>query len=92
VTDLFWPTLSTGVVPIRDGPTPPSLGTLWLHLPATWSIALAAIPIALFFYAAAKALLHSEIAPEPVPADVAPASARVPGDEPRPTPELAATR
>ncbi|HEY7975066.1 MAG TPA: hypothetical protein VID72_06970 [Ktedonobacterales bacterium] len=92
LTDLYWPTLSTGIVPVRDGPTPPSLGSLWLHLPATWSLALAAIPLALWFYAAAKALLRRDIAPEVVPVDVAPASARLPGDEPRPAPELAASR
>ncbi len=94
VSDLYWPTLSTGVVPSHNGPTPPSLGTLWLHLPATWSIALAAIPLAFWFYAAARALLAREAPPAPpTEAIAAPtAGASQPDDEPRPTPELAASR
>ena len=94
VTDLYWPIISTGVVPVRDGPTPPNLGTMWLHLPPTWSIALAAIPIALWFYAAAKALLRRDTGrTEDAAAQATPASsATQPGEEPHPTPELAASR
>lgn len=96
VTDLFWPTIHTGVVPARNGPTPPNLGTMWLHLPATWSIALAALPLALWFYAAAKVLLRADqslhVAPADVTVDASTATAHTSGDEPRPTPELATSR
>ncbi len=92
VTDLYWPTLSTGVVPARNGPSVPNLGTLWLHLPTTWSVALAAIPIALWFYAAAKALLRRDLAPEASAEALSVSDASRSGDEPRPTVELAASR
>jgi hypothetical protein len=94
VTDLYWPMLSTGVVPVRDGPTPPNLGNLWLHLPMTWSIALGAIPIALWFYAAAKAMLRRDAHPEASMLEVDPitTSATQSGEKPHPAPELAASR
>lgn len=92
ITDLFWPTISTGVVPARNGPTPPNLGTMWLHLPATWSIALAAIPLALWFYGAAKALLRHTPAAQSQSVASAPMSVSLHGDEPRPAAELAASR
>jgi len=94
VTDLYWPTLSTGVVPARNGPPVPNLGTLWLHIPPTWSVALAAIPLALWFYGAAKALLRREPAPEAeaTAESVTVAGASQPGDQPHPTPEFVGSR
>ena len=92
VTDLYWPTLSTGVVPARNGPAVPSLGTLWLHLPPTWSVALAAIPIALWFYAAARAVLRRDVAPEASTEVVSIPGASRSGDESSPRIELAASR
>ena len=95
VTDLFWPTIATGVVPIRDGPTPATLGSAWLHLPLTWGLLLGAIPIALWFYAAAKALLPRDPEPEAAVESQAsrePLALPFPNDELRPSPELAASR
>lgn len=92
VTDLFWPSLSTGVVPVRDGPTPSTLGAAWLHLPMTWSLLLGAIPIALWFYAAARALLRRDPAMEAASDSATPLALPFSGDEPRPAPELAASR
>ncbi|HEY8326446.1 MAG: hypothetical protein ACHQ1E_11085 [Ktedonobacterales bacterium] len=92
LTDLFWPTISTGFVPIRDGPTPDTLGSAWLHLPLTWSLLLGAIPIALWFYAAARALLRRDPGPEVATQSDASLALPYPNDELRPLPELAASR
>ncbi len=100
VTDLYWAILSTGHVPVRNGPDVPNLGALLLHLPATWSIWLAAIPLALWFYGAAKALLQREPASVPPQSPQSEQSAganALPSDitrrdEPRPAPELAGSR
>lgn len=71
VSDLYWPTISTGIVAHRNGPPVTNLGSLWLHLPSTWSLALAAIPLALWFYAAARAILRQTPAPQPPSAEAA---------------------
>lgn len=94
ISDLYWPLINSGVVPARNGPHVQNLGELWLHLPHTWSLALAAIPLALWVYAAAKAML-----PVAAPAlSAALSEARADDAEPALTPaaphsrELAATR
>lgn len=89
ITDLFWPTLKTGVVPARNGPPVPNLATHLLHVPANLSIWLAAIPIALWFYAAARALLQRETAPDVVAITAANSGGSLPGDGPHTTAELA---
>ena len=94
VTDLYWAIIRTGHVPARNGPDVPNLGTLWLHLAPTWSIWLAAIPLALWFYGAAKALLGRASGPaSPQPTGVSVTSpTTVRHDEPHPAPELAGSR
>ncbi|HEX9035941.1 MAG TPA: hypothetical protein VF808_03030 [Ktedonobacterales bacterium] len=71
LTDLFMPTLRTGIVPTRNGPTPPNLGALWLHIPLPWSIYLVAIALLAWYYAATRAILG---APAPTHAPDAPST------------------
>lgn len=92
VTDLYLPILSTGVVPVRDGPTPPTLATMWLHLPLNLSLYLAALPIIAWFWAAARALLARDAGPGGANEANPPASDSKPSDEPRLAPELATSR
>ncbi len=57
VTDLYIPTLMSGVVPVRNGPTPPNIGNLWLHIPFGLSIYVVAVALGAWFYAAARAII-----------------------------------
>lgn len=45
VTGLYWPILSTGLVPKLDSPTPSTLATTLLHAPALVSLYVALIPL-----------------------------------------------
>lgn len=91
-SDLYWPTISTGVVTRANGPSVPNLGTLWLHLPPTWSLALAAIPLALWFYAATRAILRTGAPQPPSEQPTASRTDQSRRSAPRPRRELAGAR
>lgn len=63
ILDLFIPTLQSGLVPVRNGPTPPNLGNLWLHILPAQSIYVVAIAMGAWFYAAARAILAASTPP-----------------------------
>ncbi len=90
VTDLYIPTLMSGIVPVRNGPTPPNIGDLWLHIPMAWSIYVVAIALGVWFYAAVRAVF-----PAPAPASEddggKPEADASTGAEPT-APEMAASR
>ena len=91
VTDLYIPTLLSGNVPVRNGPTPPNIGALWLHIPQPWSMYIVAIALLAWFYAASRAILR---APAPAPAPAVPATEPAPASDTDElvAPQLAASR
>jgi hypothetical protein len=68
VTDLYIPTLLHGVVPVRNGPTPPNAGEVLLHIPLPYSIYPVAVALLAWYYAATRAILRAP-APRPAPDD-----------------------
>jgi len=58
LTDLYWPILSTGKVPARNGATPPSLTSLWFGAPHWLSLYLILAPLAIWTYFAVRAVLR----------------------------------
>jgi len=64
--DLYWPILSTGKVPTRNGATPPSLTSLWFGAPHWLSLYLILAPLAIWTYFAVRAIVRG--APDGRPA------------------------
>lgn len=63
VTDLYIPTLLTSHVPLRNGPTPPTIGNLWLHIPPVASMYVVAVALLAWYYAALRAVFPTRARP-----------------------------
>ena len=67
LTGLYWPILSTGVVPRLDSPTPPTLTTALFHAPTLVSVYFALIPLLAGLAWAIWALVRGVDAGRPAP-------------------------
>jgi hypothetical protein len=68
VTDLYIPILTSGQVPVRNGPTPLNIGDLWLHLSPLWSMYVVPLALVAWYYAAIRAVFPAAPAPASAPA------------------------